>query len=357
LETHANPWPEAPIMAEQVMKDLRGTSVFPENPPPRVYHYTTPEGLAGILKTQCLHATDVLYMNDASEQAYADSLIQRVISALDKDPLMGFLTETLRLKRQREHVAIYAACFCERGDLLSQWRAYSNGGTGYAIELDWKAMAGPQPGPWPVAGKVEYDAKAQEALVERILGQAFKESLPELKATIEGIRVGSITRDDLWPPAQKPQSPSAGEESVDLLQIALDRIKSTERSSPDFLAGAMQLGFAAAETVGRTKLVSPQVAAGLVRPFLKSSVFSQEEEWRLVGWLPPATIEQFRVKNGILVPYTEFRAPGLTTLPITKIIVGPGLHPQRARDSLLRLLAQSKLGHVPVEASPIPLQV
>jgi len=350
------PTPEATALAEQTMKDLRGTSVFPENPPPRVYHYTTPEGLAGILKTQCLHATDILYMNDASEQAYGDALIQRVISALDKDPFLGFLTETFRLIRLREEVATYAACFCVRSDLLSQWRAYASGGTGYVIELDWKAMAGPQPGPGPLAGKVEYDAKVQEALVERVLGQAFKESLPQLKAIIEGIRAGSITRGDLWPPAQRLQSPPVEIESYDPVQIALDRIKRTERTGPDFLAAAMQLGFAAAETVGKAKLMGPQLTAGTVRPFLKSSVFSEEQEWRLVGWLQPATSEQFKVKNGVFVPYIEFRAPGLTTLPITKIIVGPGLDQQRARDSLLRRLAQLRLGHVIVEPSPIPLQ-
>ncbi len=345
-----------PELESGVRRELRGTSVLPDpqHIPDHVYHYTTAEGLLGILKTQCLHATDVRYMNDPSEQLYGDALIQRVIKTFDPDPLLEVIAEVFRVVLQRSNIAAYAACFCERGDLLSQWRAYSSAGTGYALELDWNVMAGPHEGPLP--GKVEYETATQEELVEQILKRPFQESLAQMRATMESIRAGATTRRELWPPPE-PTKPGPGERHRDPITHALEVIKGPERSGPEFMAAAIQLRVSAAHTVGRSALLRPSVTVGAARYFLKSPAFSEEQEWRLIGWLPPGTSEQFRVKNGIFVPYIEFRAPRRTTLPITKIIIGPSLRPHKAHDSLTRLLAQLKLGHIPVEASRIPIRI
>jgi len=351
-----NAVPDPEKVASTAIRQLTGTVIpGPEDTPDHVYHYTTADGLSGILKTQCLHATDVRYMNDPSEQLYADALIQRVIRNRNSDPLLEVLAETIRGTLQHVKVATYAACFCEKPDLLSQWRAYSSAGTGYAIEFDWKTMAGAQPG--PLAGKVEYNPAAQEALVERILKQPLEDSLAQVKAILESIRAGSTKRDDLWPPPEAPDKLGSDERRHDPIARALDAIQGTERSGPEFTAAAVQLAFSAAQTVGKSTLAHPSVTVACARYFLKSRAFSEEREWRLVGWQPPGTSEQFRVKNGIFVPYIEFRAPRRTTLPITKITIGPGLHPQQAADSLMRLLAQLKLSHIPVEASPIPIRI
>ena len=43
-------------------------------------------------------------------------------------------------------------------------------------------------------------------------------------------------------------------------------------------------------------------------------------------------------------------------LPITRVIVGPGPHPDQAKDSIERFLQSKGLSHIAVEASPIPLR-
>lgn len=64
---------------------LRETPILPEKEPSELFHYTTADGLLGILTKQNLWATDVLYLNDASEFRYADELIVEAIKKLDVD--------------------------------------------------------------------------------------------------------------------------------------------------------------------------------------------------------------------------------------------------------------------------------
>ncbi|HEX3877499.1 MAG TPA: hypothetical protein VHW24_10970, partial [Bryobacteraceae bacterium] len=62
-----------------LLERLRGTCIAPTDPPRRVYHYTTVEGLFSILKTRTLWATDVSYVNDTSEYVYADKVLRNVL--------------------------------------------------------------------------------------------------------------------------------------------------------------------------------------------------------------------------------------------------------------------------------------
>jgi hypothetical protein len=107
---------------------------------PNLYHYTTGEGLKGVLQTKRIWATHYKYVNDSSEFDYgrviARETIQRVSvetrhAVVDKmlDELQAFIEAE---KEASEH---YVARFCGTGDLLSQWRGYANSGIGYAILL------------------------------------------------------------------------------------------------------------------------------------------------------------------------------------------------------------------------------
>ncbi|MGW3911150.1 DUF2971 domain-containing protein [Streptomyces sp. NPDC005070] len=150
-----------------------------EKDPDVVYHYTNVEGLRGILWSRALWASDVEFLNDAQELTYARKYLEyflrydadsaapstegqdgnshwegtearardaihqfrqfrKVTIATDRrgvsealkrviDELEDFDSPTRLLP-----LHVYVTCFCENGDLLSQWRGY--GGTGgYAI--------------------------------------------------------------------------------------------------------------------------------------------------------------------------------------------------------------------------------
>jgi hypothetical protein len=131
---------------------------------PRLYHYTTEQGLYGILDNQCLWVTHYKFLNDYSEIVlFREKLIeflypstldfykklipkypnaQQVIS--DEGGLIGMVKHDIEVFVDSSYKAlsheIYIASFCKEhidnhineNGLLSQWRAYGGDG-GFAI--------------------------------------------------------------------------------------------------------------------------------------------------------------------------------------------------------------------------------
>jgi len=120
-----------------------------------LFHYTTAVGLLGILSSSTLWATDLRFLNDAQEAIYAQELVADAIRGM-KNPVLdpahfaygmgegpvdqfsqyqGYVLDALNSAQY----GVYVACFCESGDLLSQWRGYGTD-HGYAIELKTDAL-------------------------------------------------------------------------------------------------------------------------------------------------------------------------------------------------------------------------
>src|SRR5579864_408275 len=107
-----------------------------------LFHYTTADGLKGIVETKCIWATAAIYLNDASEIAYGYTVLDQVFAEWEKanEGNSSFGVTILQVvrdmandnRKQLDSVPIYLACFCEKGNLLSQWRAYGQTG-GYSI--------------------------------------------------------------------------------------------------------------------------------------------------------------------------------------------------------------------------------
>jgi Protein of unknown function (DUF2971) len=155
--------PDAPAFVRAAVD----TAIFSTEHCESVYHYTTLEGLMGICESRCIWATDVLYMNDASEYVYAQSVIDDVISAYSvKHPEFAQYKYIFE-NPLNVYLEVYAACFCERKDLLSQWRAYAKHGTGYAIEFSWQSLL--RSFPVNRLGRVEYVEKEQKNILEQML--------------------------------------------------------------------------------------------------------------------------------------------------------------------------------------------
>lgn len=114
-----------------------------------IYHYTNTHVLKSIFENNELWASDILYMNDAQELIYAKEAAEEVLQSIiikmgpsestddivhsKVSTLQSILLELEKLGTKKYlYQRVYAACFCENGDLLSQWRAYGGSG-GYAI--------------------------------------------------------------------------------------------------------------------------------------------------------------------------------------------------------------------------------
>jgi hypothetical protein len=103
--------------------------------PDELFHYTSPEGLIGIIGSRSLWASDMLCLNDSSEATYAHGLIQDALD-MDNGRLLPPKHRSQFEEGLRSAFRMYppfVTCFCENGDLLSQWRGYGGAGEGFAL--------------------------------------------------------------------------------------------------------------------------------------------------------------------------------------------------------------------------------
>jgi hypothetical protein len=138
------------------MEGREGKENTKQAEPELLYHYTTLDGLLGILKDEVLWATGLRYLNDTSEfKAGTDALFHLMSAELSQaanfDPSTELLSKLLAadfddakvttvmgtytpLIRQSA-VSVYTASFsAERtGDDLSQWRAYGGQNSGVSL--------------------------------------------------------------------------------------------------------------------------------------------------------------------------------------------------------------------------------
>ncbi|WP_439642281.1 DUF2971 domain-containing protein [Gemmatimonas sp.] len=101
--------------------------------PDFLFHYTSPGGMLGILKSRTIWATDVRFLNDSKEAAYAKELVKERLDSRSSSLPRDLERKWLRALRVADQTRAYVACFSTRGDSLSQWRAY--GRAGYALGL------------------------------------------------------------------------------------------------------------------------------------------------------------------------------------------------------------------------------
>lgn len=115
-----------------------------------IYHYTTAQGLLGIIQNQEIWATRSLFLNDPSEVVFAattlvDMLQTRLEDATNESvnlPVLEKLIERiprefaqhLLFEQYVEHVP-FIASFSRDGDQLEMWRSYAGAG-GFAIGFD-----------------------------------------------------------------------------------------------------------------------------------------------------------------------------------------------------------------------------
>ena len=105
----------------------------------KLYHYTTIEGLKGILKKRSIWLTHISTLNDPTELKYGKKLILEIISdemnKQSEDIINSFFKQLILHINTFDDLfyEVYVACFCESDNLLSQWRAYANRGGGYNL--------------------------------------------------------------------------------------------------------------------------------------------------------------------------------------------------------------------------------
>ena len=307
--------------AEAIVTGSRRPPSVPSHQLP-LFHYTDVRAFSAIVETGHLWATHIAYMNDASELSYGASVLTdettRRLRASPSSTARMFLERAALVFTNDLFQDFYVTCFCEAGDLLSQWRGYG-ANNGYAIGFHHGILRtacsaavmgsdGPIRIPYELV-QVTYDVREQAQLIAAILDEA------------ERIALGCVTTDGVVVP-----------------EDVVPRVLSA-------------------------------IAPSVVRAFatMKNPVFSAEKEWRLIYSSGPldrfldAGAVTFRVADAHLVPYLNVNVCGAGTplgrLPIESVVVGPTATPTLARQAAIALLRQTGYSSSSnVTSSTIPLR-
>lgn len=106
-----------------------------------LHHYSSLDALLSIVKTKALWATNVHYLNDASESELGLDLMREIASEARKTAegidaeFLTFFLEWLD-SRMFESASVYVLCFSEAHNQLSQWRGYTAHGRGICLSID-----------------------------------------------------------------------------------------------------------------------------------------------------------------------------------------------------------------------------
>jgi len=264
--------------------------------PQTIYHYTTREGLLGILRDRAMWATKIHYLNDASELLRPLHIAEQVVANFEKSmeketAEKRALGEDIALHMSydievNQHINICVASFCEKKDLLSQWRAYGVSGLSYCIGFDREKLEKDVTqysfalNPCEYYNAIDYQHK-----VEEFITQIIKKSMNE-----------------------KNNHPTFIDE---------------------FLKFAAQM---------------------------KLDFFVEEKEWRIVSNRPLSFTDNkfdFRLGKTMVIPH--YVLP-LDLSSVVEIMVGPCPNPELAKDTLHGLVYKFNLNINPgmVEVSTIP---
>ena len=278
---------------------------LPKIEDPVVFHYTSPEGLMGIVGNQCLWFTDAAYLNDLSELSYATNFcnsvaIEYLSERNEEDQEIG-----ARIMHYVHELAAFnrPAVFCtsRKNNLLNQWRDYGKSITPYSIGIDAKSLISNENARFPlVAAQMIYEPSKQRLMLLDLF-QSLEERRDEVA-------------DELL-----------------------------ENNSEEYLL---------------------QTVAGEIRRLLycfKNPAFESEEEIRIMMDIPSliqnGVHPKFRPSPLGLVPYFEWSLNGHDEkIPLHSVMIGPSNHGALALDAVQTYLKGSGYDNVDCRYSTIPLR-
>ena len=319
--------------------------------PPTLSHYTTGEGLKGILESGKIWATHYRYLNDFTEFDHGRQLVQAAIDeaqSASKQLITKLMLQfiTVMLNQESEEMNYYIACFCETPDLLSQWRGYGGRGVAYSLNIKPvsasvglpKLIQNPKGKTPSIILDLDYQiVKVRyidyEPLIQSLVGLATKnvEELCEAKHPTLSFAVRDpLLDDDSLPPGK---SLPTGDE----MKRVADEI---------------------------ARLAANCLFVVLMQTFFrfKHSGFSEENEWRIViieDGKDTFHKKGFRLSNGILVPYVPIDFLKVNDVPLFElhsITCGPSPHPYQTSKSVRMLLDSKEFKDTTVDHSQIPLK-
>lgn len=256
-----------------------------------LHHYTSLEALLSIVKTKALWATNVHYLNDASESELGLE-IMRQIGAEARKTAEGvdaeFLTYFLEWLNGSlfESASVYVLCFSEAHDQLSQWRGYTAHGSGICLSIDSTLLVERMQALGWTFQNCRYNRTSQLTWAEAILARMRREAASNRpKIEDKAGRFDAVIRNCL----------------SDLLQVAAT---------------------------------------------IKNEAFAEEREVRFISPMINIPDKQIAYRTGrtTLIPYIQFElAVGEDALAIHEIMVGPSPTQHLTQSAIAGVVTQNRL--------------
>jgi hypothetical protein len=253
--------------------------------PQTLYHYCNAEGLKGIVENKCLWMSNVACMNDYMEHNWLLELARECLRLRMRRSVLNLLDSPDQFYEELETLVFsqptstpYVVSFSAGGDILSQWRAYSDDGLGFAVGFDPRLFGVP-----PCIPRTPYCTLPHHHPSNIGLSQVFYKK--EMQVSYLDKQITECHDNTASPTSERA------------------------RQCYDFIL--------------RAALVS------------KNPAFQEEGEWRII-WLPkgdPVPTEggaelqgpKFRVRGGRVIPYYELRCNRMPKeiMPIKEVVLGP----------------------------------
>lgn len=313
-------------LADKLIKEaFADIKTYHKKPIPNIiYHYTSLNGLIGIIESQSLFASNLYYLNDRKEYQHGIEIILDTIKDLKNEksnsPVLSEVEKNIELIKQSER---YVTCFSSDGDLLSQWRAYGNNGGGISIGFNRENIEDGFFSQFIHSNMILYDEADQKYSIRKQI---------ELILTYF-------------------------EEKMDFFDWG--------NFDSDFLIAKVIIDFL-------EKTIS----------IYKHPSFQDEKEYRLEyeldGYINKQDAEElnFRTSNNLIVPYirltskyneflkskeekNELNEPIflIKKLPIAKIILGPSIEFTALKNAVNLLLTKNGYENIPIVESEVPYRI
>lgn len=255
-------------------------------PPEILYHYCSTASFLAIVRSRSLWLSSLSLSNDSMEGKVVAKTIIRMAESQTYSKVSPRLNDVLSVFEQIADGLGF--CLSEKGDLLSQWRGYTDDATGVSIGFSEEYLR------WLsetseghiksglTLQQIEYDVSAHESIVKPVFDQIKKY-----------IDAGAL-------------------EIHSDLHISIDSISNNEYEQQ--------------KKKGKRALAELSMALfPLVTNLfhLKSPAFSKECEWRLLSYLRNFDEDcSYRSMQNRLIPYRKIELIELTRKPIIEIILG-----------------------------------
>ena len=258
-----------------------------------LYHYTSQHGLLGILCSQAVWATNTHFLNDPTEFVHALAFARAMASrAYDDDYSQYFGAALYRSLDHMQGEDLYVSSFSEKPDLLSQWRGYCPGGSGYCIGFDQELMAEYCEEQEIRLAKCLYEHDDQLGAVANIISTA-REFFPSIPFTEEKFYSLPI------------------EEKLDSMAELKRQLDDDLKSDGD-----------------RVIERACELLSGLASLF-KHEGFHEEAEWRIIASRPTQEV-CFRPGPSYVIPFISLDFLKAKPRALKRVIVGPNPNQSRA---------------------------